>query len=866
MKNYIIYSCLGLFLMFNSITQAQSTFSGWIVNTDGDTLIGATIHWQDSSNIGTVANAEGWFEIARIDTSNGHILEIRHVGYEAVEVEIFPYENHLRLEVPSDLMMEEAVVIEETQRDAFSSTLNPLNVENLSSCELKRAACCSLAESFENNGTVNVGFSDAVTGAREIEMLGLRGIYTQMMVENRPTLNRLGRAYGLEYIPGSWIESIQISKGASTVRNGIQGMTGQINTELIKPQTADPLYLNLYASHFGRFELNANLAHKFNNRTATGLLLHGNYLGTSIDHNHDHFLDVPQKKQLNALWRVVHKAPDLHAEFNVQGILDSRFGGQNEEVFIQHDMPVPNRLYQIQNNTRRVEAFGKIGYLGFDNPYQSVAIIYGGNWHDMDANFGDNNYDARQTQFYANTIFQTPLHPNRKHNLNAGLTYKYSSFRETFTDITLNRIEQQTALFTEYDFRHIINEVKGSEVALIVGIRGERVQTNSYQKIIPAPRLNFKYNFNEDLVIRLSGGRGMRVPNVLIENFRYMATARSFDIQEMILPELSWNYGFNLTHNYKLAGKAGSLSFDAYRTDFENQLITDIDTEENQVLFYNLDGQSFANSVLLGITQDIWDGLELRLAYKFNDVRATYNDTLRWQPFSPRHRGLVALHYTTPNEGWQFNANIQVVGAQRLPTLSQTNASLPDYRINAQSPTYALVHAQVTKYFKNGFEVYLGAENLTNYRQEQPILGSEDPFRENPTSRAFDASSVYAPVMGIMGYAGLRYTLKGAAAPKPMKMDLDFSQKGEVIEIQTSAQCGMCKTNLENGFKDHAAIYAMELNLQNKVLTVRYNAKKISPEQIRTIINNVGYDADDTQANPEAYEALPTCCQKGGHD
>ncbi len=864
MKHHIIYIGIGLLLLFNIQLQAQTKFSGWVFNSDGEALIGATVYWQDSSSIGTVTDAEGWFEIPRLDTSNGYILEIRHVSYEMVEVEIFPYENHLRLEVSMDLIMDEAVVIEEMQRDAFTSTVNPLNVETLSSCELKRAACCSLAESFENNGSVNVGFSDAVTGAREIEMLGLRGIYTQMMVENRPTLNRLGRAYGLEYIPGSWIESIQVSKGASTVRNGVQGMTGQINTELIKPQNTDPLYVNLYGSHFGRFELNTNLAHKLNDRLSTGLLFHANYLGTEIDHNHDHFLDVPKKQQLNAIWRNVYKLPDLHAEFNLQGILDQRIGGQTAGLFEAHDMAVPNRLYQIQNNTRRVEAFGKIGYLGFENPYQSVAVIYGGNWHQMDGFFGDRNYDAQQLSFYTNIIFQTPLDLDQKHNLNGGLTYQYDAFQETFEDINMNRIEQISSLFAEYDFQHSINPNKGSAVGLILGVRGDWVQTNNYQQIIPSPRLNFKYNFNEDFILRLSGGRGMRVPNLLIENFRYMATARTFDVQETILPELSWNYGLNLTQAYTLAGRAGSWSVDAYRTDFENQLIADIDSDENQVLFYNLNGRSFANSLLVSVTQNIFKGLELRLAYKFNDVYATFDEELLWQPFSPRHRGLLALHYVTPNEGWQFNATLHWVGTQRLPTLTQTNSSLPDYRIDAQAPAYALIHTQVTKYFKNGWEVYLGAENIGNYRQEQPILGAADPFQLNPVSRPFDASAVFAPVMGVMGYAGVRYTFKGKSntAPEPMPLEA----KGELIDIQTSTQCGMCEVNIENAFKEVEAIYSFSLNLQNKVLSVRYDAEKISPEEIRKIINQAGYDADGTTADPEAYEALPACCQKGGHD
>lgn len=859
------YIRIVLFIGFSStFIQAQSSFSGWVVDGSGEALIGATLHWIDSSSIGTVTDIDGHFAIPRIDTANGYKLQIRHVGFEPVEVEIFPYEDHLKLEVPNDFRLQTAVEVVSTKRDAFNSTLNPLNIETLSACELKRAACCSLAESFENNGTVNVSFSDAVTGAREIEMLGLLGTYTQMMIENRPTLNRLGRAYGLEYIPGSWIESIQVSKGASTVRNGVAGITGQINTELIKPQNAPPFYINLYASHFGRMELNTNLAYKINNKWATGLLLHGNYLGTQIDHNHDHFLDVPLKKQVNGLWRLIHTGDDLHLEFNVQGILDNRIGGQTAQLFEKHDMPVPTRLYEISNDTRRLEAFGKVGYMGFENPRQSVAVVYGLTIHEQKALFGGNPYNGLQRSLYTNIIFQSPLSSDLNHNLNAGLTYQLDDFTENFTDVNLSRLEQQSSIFAEYDFSHSFNKARGTSFGVIVGIRGDWIQTNQFQKIIPSPRINLKYNFNENLVIRASGGRGVRLPNLLIDNFRYMASARSFEVDSVILPEIAWNYGLNLTYNFHLGEREGSFSVDAYRSDFENQLVTDIDADATQVHFYNLDGQSFANSFLIAWTQDIIKGFEMRLAYKFNDVRSTFNDTLRWQPYSPQHRGLISLHYVTPNQGWQFNANAQFVGPQRLPVLQGYTGNLPEYRQNAMAPAHVLLHAQVTKYFKNGFEIYVGAENLGNYRQKAPILGAADPFGEQPDSRDFDATAVYAPVMGVMGYAGIRYTFKGKgdAQPKNLHTAEHEHENGAEINIKTSAQCGMCKTTIDEGLEKVTGIYHADLDMKTKVVTVHYDAEKTNPDAIRKAISALGYDADDVAADPTVYEQLPGCCKK----
>ena len=248
--------CLALILPLSIIAQNDPmTFSGMVVNEADETLIGATVNWQDTT-IGAVTDIDGWFTIQRMDSINSYILEIRYVGYETVEVEILPTEDMLRLIIQENSTLDN-IIVESRQRANFTSTLDPLNVENISSGELRRAACCNLSESFENNATVNVSFTDAVTGAKEIEMLGLKGTYTQMMIENRPSFNRLGRAYGLEYIPGTFIEAIQISKGASSVKKGVQGITGQINTELISPFKGPLLFFNLFGNYTGRIELNA---------------------------------------------------------------------------------------------------------------------------------------------------------------------------------------------------------------------------------------------------------------------------------------------------------------------------------------------------------------------------------------------------------------------------------------------------------------------------------------------------------------------------------------------------------------------------------------------------------------------------------
>lgn len=879
-----------LFLPTSIMSQDDPlTFSGLVVNENDEPLIGATVNWQDTT-IGGVTDLDGWFTIDRIDTINPYILEIKYVGYETAVVEILPEEDRLQLVVQENATIQD-IVVETRNRANFTSTLDPLNIETIGAGELRRAACCNLSESFENNATVNVSFTDAVTGAKEIEMLGLRGTYTQMMIENRPSFNRLGRAYGLEYIPGTFIQAIQISKGASSVKKGVQGITGQINTELIKPWKAPLLFINLFGNYTGRVELNLQLNYRLTPEWSTGLLMHGNYYGTEIDYNKDSFLDIPQKKQANVISRWAYKAQNIHFEINAQGIWDSRNGGQTLSLFEKAFDSTAVRLYQVNSEIRRAGVFGKLGYFGFKNPGQSIALVYDANIHQHNSFFGDKTYTGLQKRIYANLVFQTSLF-NKSHNLSTGIAYDLVDFKEQFTDINNDRTEHLASLYAEYDFTKKFNEERGNAFGLILGIRGDLIYTQKFTKIYPSPRINIKYNFTDDIVLRASAGRGVRNPNLFIENIKYMPSYRDFVITETILPEVAWNYGLNFVWNFKITPKLnGNLSIDVYRTDFENQLIADIDSDPtyNTIQFYNLKGQSFANSILVSYTQDIVKGLEARIAYKFNDVRMTFGNILHEMPLMPRHRGLIHLNYTTPKKDWEFNITMNIVGPKRLPHLHPPyGPDLPEYRLSSEySPTFITLNAHIAKFFKGGWEIYIGGENLTNYTQEQPIIGYQDPFGNstNTTYANFDASSIYASVFGIQVYAGIKYTLKGKERFPPAKScsgspaitieEEKIAEDGETfvmkdnhlrVMIKTSSQCGMCETTLRDALLKIKGIHYVSLNQESQILEVIYTNEKVDVPFIRKSISNVGYDADDVPANSVAYNKLHGCCKKdSGH-
>lgn len=837
----------------STFAQRSTTFRGLLVDDKNEVLMGATVNWADTT-INAVTDAEGWFEITRLDTTNAYMLDIHYVGYETSTVEILPDENHLRIVVKNNSTLQ-TVEVETSQKGTSTSTLHALNIENIKACELKRAACCSLAESFETNGTVNVSSTDAVTGTKDIEMLGLRGTYVQMQLENRPAMNRLDRAYGMEFLPGSWIEAIQISKGASTVRNGVQGITGQINIELLKPNRAPLFFINLYGSHIGRFELNANFNKKLNKRWSMGLLTHGNYFQNDIDHNGDAFLDVPRKKQVNVLNRWLYESKDWHIEFNAHGLMDKRLSGQTADSYHHTYGTHPRQVYSVTSDIQRLEGFGKVGYLGSKNPFESIALMYSGLVYNQTMTFGTRSYLANQRSIYINGIYQNVLFGQKEHGINVGAQFSYDHFDEQFSDLNLTRNEKLAGAYAEYDFTHATSTQRS--FGIIVGGRFDAWILPTVTRYYASPRVNVKYNFSENTIVRLSGGRGVRMPNALMENLRYMPSAREFRINGTVLPETAWNYGVNMTHSFFIGNKEGSLNVDIYRTDFTNQLVSDVDNTNNQLIMYNLQGKSYANSFLITYSQDIAKGLNMRVAYKFNDVRSTYGDTLRLVPLTPQHRALWTVQYVTPKRDWQFDVTAQFVGKQRLP-----------HENKPTTQEYVVLLAQVSKFFKNGLEIYVGGENLTNYRQSNPIIGYQNPF-----GTAFDASLVYAPIMGAMVYGGIRYTFdknRGNDSKVPFKPvfghdDHDgHDHEGEhahIIEIKTSAQCGMCKTSIEDEIRKCEGVESVSLNLKTKIFTVEY-MHGADVDAIRQKISKLGYDADDVKGDAAAYEQLPACCKK----
>lgn len=617
---------------------------------------------------------------------------------------------------------------------------------NIDSKELLKAACCNLSESFETNATVDVSFNNAVTGTKQLKMLGLDQKYTAITKELLPEIRGLATAYGLNFIPGRWINSIQLTKGGSTVVNGYESITGQINTELIKFSKKPETTLNIFGDLNSRTEFNITNTSSLSDKWSQSLLLHGNATLSEIDSNNDGFLDQPKGNQINANYILNYN--DLEksgwaSNFGVNFLKDKRQAGQKG-----YNWRVPQslqNLYGVGIDIERFQAWNKTGFIFPSKPYQSFGWMNQFTHHMQDSFFGNRNYWGKETTFYSNLIFESII-GNTNHKYKVGASFLYDKFNEEYLNDIYARTETVPGVFAEYT-------LTDNKMTLVAGVRTDFHNLAGTQF---SPRLNLKYDILPKTILRLSAGRGFRTANIFAENQQYFASNRSIEIQNNngevygLKPEIAWNYGASLHQEFKLFHKKASLTADFFRTDFQSQVLTDLDASTHKIIFYNLEEKSSANALQTQLEFSPVANLDFRIAYKYYDVWADYASGRRKIPFVAKHRGFLNASYSTKKNAkkgfWNFDTTLQYVGKQRLPF---TNSNPVAYQLPSYSDAYFLLNAQISKNFNDKVRLYVGAENLTGYMQKNPIVDVENPF-----GNYFDGGMVYAPIMPTNVYLG----------------------------------------------------------------------------------------------------------------
>lgn len=734
MKNIYL---VGLLLSFTSIVWAGDIVKGQVLDEKKEPVIGANVFWEGTQE-GTTTDLDGHFELAK--KVNQDNLVVSFIGFSTVVIPVEDDNNPLSIVMKDDIELDE-IVVTERKIGTISSRTSIMQTQRITFDEICRAACCNLAESFETNPSVDVSYSDAATGARQIKLLGLSGTYVQMLTENYPNFRGAASLYGLDYVPGAWMESIQVSKGTSSVKNGYEALAGQINVEFKKPPTADIVSANIFASDAGRYEGNVDASWHINDKLSTGLLVHYSNDKREHDRNDDGFLDIPLKEQVNLMNRWFYKTDKYIAQYGVRYLHENRKGGQ---VTKHNKFPDP---YRIDLETNRVEGFTKQAYIIDTDKVESVALIVSGSYHEQKSDYDRTPYNIYQNNVYASLLYEKEFSP--AHSLSTGISLNYDGFDENLEQLgernTYNRSEVTHGAYAQYTFNW------NDKIILLGGIRADY---STIYDVFVTPRLHIKYNPLDWFNLRASVGKGYRTANVLAENNFLLSSSRQLEIADELDQEEAWNTGVNLSFYIPLFGKDLTINGEWYYTNFRKQVVVDMDSDPHAVRFYNLDGKSYSNSYQVEATYPFFSGFTMTAAYRYTDAKTDYRNAegvirrLK-KPLVSDYKGLLTASYQTPLKKWQFDLTGQLNGGGRMPEPDKENPMW-----DKKFGSFGVVNAQITKYFRQ-WSVYAGAENLFDYRQDNPIIDAGNPRGPN-----FDGTMVWGPVHGRTLYVGMRFNLE----------------------------------------------------------------------------------------------------------
>ena len=738
-----LYISISIFFFLNTniSLQAQTIYGKVVENSPelGDQpLSDVTLSWLNEET-GSITDENGIFKLPFPQKQPARLV-VRLIGYRTDTLTFTELKDTLFLTLSRKSELKTVEIIAR-QKGTIISSVETQKVELLTRKEFTKAACCNLSESFETNATVDVSYSDAVTGIKEVQMLGLAGIYTQITKGNQPMIRGLGRPLGMNYIPGTWLNAVQVLKGTGSVVNGYESIAGQINIDLLEPHRMKEKWLfNIYGNINGRTE--GNIVTKWtlgNKRKWYGnLFLHSSMMQNKMDKNNDGFLDMPLYTQFNVAnhWKY-EGIKGFEGQFGFQIVQDEIKGGQINFEPEKHKLG--KEVYGLGIKTQRVEVFSKTGKVFQGKSYKSVGLQLMGIYHKQDSYFGSRPYMGDEKNFNANLIYQTKF-LKEENTFKAGVSYTYDRIEEHVdSNSHFLRTESVPGIFSELTIK------KGSRWSAVGGLR---LDAHNLFGLFITPRLHLKYGITDKLTLRAGGGRGYRVINLYPENLNLLTSARQIIREESFKPEIAWNYGLSLTQNITLFDYDGSISLDLYRTDFENQIVIDMDSDQQKAYAYNLRGKSFSNTAQIQWNQEWFEGFETRLAYKLYDVQTDFMVGRLDKALIARHRIFTNISYEIGR--FTFDFTLHIYGPKRLP---RTDMNPEAYQRPSQSPTFAVMNAQVSYKVKE-WDFYIGGENIGNFRQNDPILGAREPFGSH-----FDTSFVWGPILGSIYYAGIRFKI-----------------------------------------------------------------------------------------------------------
>ena len=719
-------------------TKSFSQITGIVSNESGEKIPFAVVYWIESW-VSAETDQDGKFSIKESSRSNDTLV-FDAVGFKKYFLPIQPNKKFYEVQLTSTTTLKD-VVVTHRQNSTYINGLDPIKTQTIRVKELQKSACCNLSEAFENNISVDVMSGDALSGAKQLRMMGLDGIYTYNMHENQPQIRGISIPFTFDMIPGTWLESIQLNTGTGSVVHGHESMSGNINLEYFKPDNSDLFNANVFTNTNGRMEANIHASHLINKKWSTAIYTHANMNKLEIDKNKDTFLDLPKRNGYSLMNRWKYKSDRFTSSSGLIFLQDKRVGGQMKNL--------ENR-YGITFENRRLEAFTKNAFLYPTRPYRGLGFNISAVYSNLDAQIYKTSrqdlYKADQTEIHMLLMYQTIIKDN-SHVIKAGLSNRMEELNENYA-ASIYRFQNQTqeltpGAFIEYTFTP--NPVWTFLIA-------NRVDYYDMKKLYFTPKLFFKYQINETSTLRFMAGRGFRKSYSVAENISMMMSPKYFQFNPSKLnPEVAWNYGLNFVKDFKWRGNEANIIADIVSTQFQKQNILNINTTEAFYTIHSLakDETSYSNSAQIEMNTYIGKYLEMKLAYRYNLAKTTYHTSdLTPKYMLPASKALWNIAYTSNFEKWKASLTLVRTGKTLLPPLHSSTG-------DTYSPAFINGFTQVTRQFLN-WEIYLGVENILDYTQPDPIV----PIHQIDGSTDYDATQIWGPTVGRTMYLGFRYKIK----------------------------------------------------------------------------------------------------------
>ena len=730
-----------IFTIIPYLNYSQDYVNGKILDNQLNPLINATVHWINT-NSGTTTDQNGEFQIIRNNIKDNRLI-VSFIGFKADTFLVNETQNTILKSLePSNTL--NTVQLKENAAGIYIDKSKALKLETITAKELTKAACCDLAGCFETQISVQAKTTNIIMDAKELSLLGLSGVYNQILIDGIPIVTGLNYTYGVSAIPGSLINKIHISQGLASILQGPQSITGQINIELKENTQKETFFLNLYHNSFGSKQANFDYNYKIG-KWKSIISIHSTQPAKQHDHNNDTFLDMPQttKYSLYNKWLYGDPNEGLYTITTFRYLNEKRVGGQ---VNFDPELDKGSNLrYGQVIDFKQPELHNKISYKF--NQSHAIKLESGFSYHDQESYYGTTYYTANQFNYNINLAHILNW---QSHKLTSGLNfnrikvneniYFNDNFNKTYTGIPKD--EQIPGLFIENTFSW-----NSDNLQLITGLRADH---HNKHGLFVTPRSLVKYNCSENSVIRLSAGSGWKTINLFSEHNHLLASNKNIIINNNLNPERAANYGVNLLQAIYMDNIEMQIILDFYKTIFSNQIYPDYQDNSSEILIDNFQGTSKSNSIQIEIGLEILETFGIKLAYNYLDVFQLQDDEIKVSlPFNSQHHVLNTLSYHPIKKDWHVDINAHWNGEKQLMNID--HLSQEEQELNKSDP-YWMINCQITKEIENiNLDIYAGCENILNFRQKDPIISWEDPFGEN-----FSISNVWGPTKGREFYLGIR--------------------------------------------------------------------------------------------------------------